>query len=169
MAFDKLTKKELIVECQKRGLETDGLLKPELLKMLQDYESKQGADNASNGDEDASGEGEQSEDESEDQGEAESNERKGESQKIRLIRAESEKLRLEIKLLKERAKLAQGHTLDSGSSLFPSGNNNNSNKLSKLPVQKENEDTLSFFLSLEKIADLNEVDLSQLPRVLQVY
>ena len=35
-----------------------------------------------------------------------------------------------------------------------------------MPVQKENEDTLSFFLSLEKIADLNEVDQSQLPRVL---
>ena len=79
------------------------------------------------------------------------------------MKAESEKLRLEIELLKERAKLAQGHTFDSP---FPSGNNNNSNKLSKLPDQKENEDTLSFFLSLEKRADLNEVDQSQLPRVL---
>ena len=157
------------------------LLKPALLKMLQDYETQQGADNASNVDEKVTGGGEQSEEESEDQEEVESEEEKGESQKIRRIRAEafrtkaesertkaeSEKLRLEIELLKERAKLAQGQTFDSGSSPFPNGNNNsNSNKLSKLPVQKENEDTLSFFLSLEKIADLNEVDQSQLPRVL---
>ena len=158
----------------KRGLETEGLLKPALLKMLQDNEAQQGADNASNAEANSTGAEGQSEEGSEDQEEADSEEEKGESYKIRRIRAEafrtkaeSEKLRLEIELLRERAKLAQGHAFDSGSSTFPNGNNNNnSNKLSKLPLQKENEDTLSFFLSLEKIADLNEVDLGQLPRVL---
>ena len=55
MAFSKLTKKELIIECQKRGLETEGLLKPALLKMLQDYASQQGADNASNADANSTG------------------------------------------------------------------------------------------------------------------
>ena len=55
MAFNKLTKKELIIECQKRGLETEGLLKPALLKMLQDFESQLGADNASNAEANSTG------------------------------------------------------------------------------------------------------------------
>ena len=55
MAFHKLTKKELIIECQKRGLETEGLLKPALLKMLQDYEAQQGADDASNAEANSTG------------------------------------------------------------------------------------------------------------------
>ena len=76
----------------KRGLETEGLLKPALLKMLQDHESQQGSDKASNADENETGAEGQSEEESEDQEEAESGKKKGECQKIRLISAESEKL-----------------------------------------------------------------------------
>ena len=120
MAFGKLTKKELIVECQKRGLKTEGLWKPALLKMLQDHESQQAADKALNADENETGAQGQSEEGSKDQEEAESEERKEESHKIRMIhseafrtkaesertKAESEKLRLEIELLRERAKLA---------------------------------------------------------------
>ena len=158
--LNRLTKKQLIEKCDERGIETEGLLKQAILEKLKQFELEK--TNKSTSDKDGGAHAEDdsgSEDEKEDDDGGSVHEdphfQDSGGLKLKLINADTERMKMELELIREKARLGLGQGPDSNQ--VSSTNIGIGNKMSKLPAQGEQEDALSFFLNFEKIACLNDV------------
>src|SRR5688572_27183790 len=149
--FGKMKRAELGEECEKRGIEWNGLTRKGMIERLEDYEKAE-----------ESGEGTENEDTGGDES--------GRDQlKLELIRAEKEKIQaerermeMEMALNQQRAQLGLLPTAAS----VPVTDLPNSVNFSKLPSMADGEDLASYFHSFEKVASLQGIDVSKWARIL---
>ena len=149
--FGKMKRAELGEECEKRGIEWNGLTRKGMIERLEDYEKAE-----------ESGEGTENEDTGGDES--------GRDQlKLELIRAEKEKIQaerermeMEMALNQQRAQLGLLQTAAS----VPVTDLPNSVNFSKLPSMGDGEDLASYFHSFEKVASLQGIDESKWARIL---
>ena len=140
--FGKMKKGLLEEECEKRNINHHGLTRKAMIATLEEYEK--------NGPE-------------EEEEEAETEEEVGGDQmKLELIRAEKERMQVEMELLQTKAQLG---LLQSSASVAATDLSTPST-YTKLPNMTEGEDPAAFFLSFEKVACLQGIDESKWARIL---
>ena len=148
--FGKMKRAELGEECEKRGIEWNGLTRKGMIERLEDYEK---AEESGEGTEDEGTGGDES----------------GRDQlKLQLIKAERkrfrqrERMETEMALNQQRAQLGLLQTAAS----VPVTDLPNSVNFSKLPSMADGEDLASYFHSFEKVASLQGIDVSKWARIL---
>src|SRR5688572_9222857 len=140
--FGKMKKGRLEEECEERNINHHGLTRKAMIATLEEYE-KNGP------------EGEEEEAETEE-------EVGGDQMKLELIRAEKERMQVEMELLQTKAQLG---LLQSSASVAATEISTPST-YTKLPNMTEGEDPAAFFLSFEKVACLQGIDESKWARIL---
>ena len=150
MKINKMTKAQLVAECDRLGLATDGL-KAALLQRLKDNMEPPPENEPSEAGSGISGEEGDSENESI-AGSAAS-----ENLKVKLALAKTE-----LKLLREKAKLGLFNSTASASA----AGSKDGNWKARLPVQQDTEEIGHFFLSYERSGSLQGVDERDLARQL---